>query len=73
MVIVVPEGTAGPQSVTINSAGGATTNGDLFEYDPALQVAFELVDEAENELQQFEACLTLTNLATVPALTPTRW
>ena len=27
-----------------------------------------LVDEAENELQQFEACLTLTNLATVPEL-----
>lgn len=28
----------------------------------------QLVDEAENELQQFEACLTLTNLATVPEL-----
>ena len=27
-----------------------------------------LIDEAENELQQFEACLTLTNLATVPEL-----
>ena len=27
-----------------------------------------LLDNAENELQQFEACLTLTNLATVPEL-----
>ena len=27
-----------------------------------------LIDEAENELQQFEACLGLTNLATVPEL-----
>jgi len=28
----------------------------------------QLVDEADNELQQFEACLGLTNLATVPEL-----
>jgi len=36
--------------------------------DGMVKPMLQLVDEADNELQQFEACLGLTNLATVPEL-----